>query len=91
MYLCIHAQRFTFKFIFFKQDNSPNSLKHFADDMSGPLSPMSVPAPKQLKYTAGIANGSVRDSAAFMDQTRKVDFLLMLNVSIGSLFLVFGK
>ncbi|KAE9457189.1 hypothetical protein C3L33_10909, partial [Rhododendron williamsianum] len=53
-------------------DNSPNSLKHFADDMSGPLSPMSVPAPKQLKYTAGIANGSVRESAAFMDQTRKM-------------------
>lgn len=53
-------------------DNSPNSLKHYADDMGGPLSPMSVPAPKQLKYTAGIANGSVRESAAFMDQTRKM-------------------
>ncbi|XP_042491564.1 kinesin-like protein KIN-4A [Macadamia integrifolia] len=52
--------------------NSHGSLKHFADDMSGPLSPMSVPAQKQLKYTAGIANGSVRDSAAFMDQTRKM-------------------
>ncbi|KAL7245274.1 hypothetical protein ACSBR2_000569 [Camellia fascicularis] len=52
--------------------NSHNSLKHFADDMSAPLSPMSVPAQKQLKYTAGIANGSVRESAAFMDQTRKM-------------------
>ncbi|XP_042487988.1 kinesin-like protein KIN-4A isoform X2 [Macadamia integrifolia] len=52
--------------------NSHGSLKHFADDMTGPLSPMSVPAQKQLKYTAGIANGSVRDSAAFMDQTRKM-------------------
>ncbi|XP_052188411.1 kinesin-like protein KIN-4A isoform X1 [Diospyros lotus] len=52
--------------------NSHNSLKHFADDMSGPLSPMSVPAQKQLKYTAGIANGSVRESAAFMDQSRKM-------------------
>ncbi|XP_059634210.1 kinesin-like protein KIN-4A isoform X2 [Cornus florida] len=51
---------------------SHNSLKHFADDMSGPLSPISVPAQKQLKYTAGIANGSVRDSAAFVDQTRKM-------------------
>ncbi|KAL6966142.1 Kinesin-like protein KIN-4A, partial [Sarracenia purpurea var. burkii] len=53
-------------------DNSHNSPKHFADDMNGPLSPMSVPAQKQLKYTAGIANGSVRESAAFMDQTRKM-------------------
>lgn len=49
-----------------------NSLKHFADEMSGPMSPMSVPAQKQLKYTAGVVNGSVRESAAFMDQTRKM-------------------
>ncbi|XP_059453224.1 kinesin-like protein KIN-4A isoform X1 [Corylus avellana] len=52
--------------------NSQNSLKHFSDDMSGPLSPMSVPAQKQLKYTPGIANGSVRESVAFRDQTRKM-------------------
>ncbi|KAI3684685.1 hypothetical protein L6452_33910 [Arctium lappa] len=52
--------------------NSHNSLKHLADDMSGPLSPNSVPAPKQLKYTAGIANGLVRESAAFLDQKRKM-------------------
>ncbi|KAF5468225.1 hypothetical protein F2P56_012396 [Juglans regia] len=52
--------------------NSQNSLKHFAEDMSGPLSPMSVPAQKQLKYTPGIANGSVRESAAFIDPTRKM-------------------
>lgn len=52
--------------------NSHNSLKHFADDMNGPLSPISVPAQKQLKYTAGIANGSVRESTAFIDQTRKM-------------------
>ncbi|CAA0840685.1 Kinesin-like protein FRA1 [Striga hermonthica] len=49
-----------------------NSHKHNADDTSDPLSPIPVPAQKQLKYTAGIANGSVRDSAAFMDQTRKM-------------------
>ncbi|XP_057986870.1 kinesin-like protein KIN-4A isoform X2 [Hevea brasiliensis] len=55
-----------------EQGNSYNSLKHFADDMSGPLSPMSVPAQKQLKYTPGIANGSVRQTAAFIDQTRKM-------------------
>lgn len=52
--------------------NSHNSLKHVADDMSGPLSPISVPAQKQLKYSAGIANASVRESAAFIDQARKV-------------------
>ncbi|KAK6938656.1 Kinesin motor domain, partial [Dillenia turbinata] len=54
------------------QGNSPNSLKHLAEDMSGPLSPISVPAQKQLKYTPGIANSSVRESAAFIDQTRKM-------------------
>ncbi|KAI4366448.1 hypothetical protein MLD38_022323 [Melastoma candidum] len=48
--------------------NSANSLEYFPDDMSGPLSPVSVPAQKQLKYTPGIVNGSSRDSAAFMDR-----------------------
>ncbi|OWM80703.1 kinesin-like protein KIN-4A [Punica granatum] len=52
--------------------NSHNSLKHSADDLSGPLSPMSVPAQKQLKYTPGIANGSAREYAAFVDHTRKM-------------------
>lgn len=52
--------------------NSQNSLKHLADDLSGSLSPNSVPAPKQLKYTAGIANGLVSESAAFLDQKRKM-------------------
>ncbi|XP_061968892.1 kinesin-like protein KIN-4A isoform X2 [Populus nigra] len=55
-----------------EQRNSHNSLKHLNDDMSGPLSPVSVPAQKQLKYTPGIANGSVRETAAFIDQTRKM-------------------
>lgn len=51
-----------------------NPHKHMADEMSASLSPIPVPAQKQLKYTAGIANGSVREPAAFMDQTRKVEF-----------------
>ncbi|KAF3656305.1 Kinesin-like protein BC2 [Capsicum annuum] len=50
---------------------SGNSIKHFADEMSGPPSPIPVPAQKQLKYSAGIANASVREAAAFIDQTRK--------------------
>ncbi|XVF59373.1 hypothetical protein PTKIN_Ptkin07bG0270600 [Pterospermum kingtungense] len=52
--------------------NSRTSSKHFADDLSGLLPPMSHPAPKQLKFTPGVVNGSVRDSAAFLDQTRKM-------------------
>lgn len=57
-----------------------NLNKHLADDMSSPLSPIPVPAQKQLKYTAGIVNASVRESAAFMDQTRKVDFFLLFHL-----------
>ncbi|MCI42956.1 chromosome-associated kinesin KIF4-like, partial [Trifolium medium] len=40
--------------------------------MSGPLSPMSLPAPKQLKFTPGVVNGSVRESATFLDDARKM-------------------
>lgn len=53
-------------------NNSQGSLKHMADDMSGPLSPISAPAQKQLKYTPGIANGQVRDSAAFIDPKKMI-------------------
>ncbi|CAL1410691.1 unnamed protein product [Linum trigynum] len=56
-----------------EQGTPPNSLKHGADEMmSSPLSPVSVPAPKQLKYTPGIVNVPVRESAAFIDQSRKM-------------------
>lgn len=37
---------------------------------------MSLPAPKQLKFTSGIVNGSVRESATFLDETRKVNIPL---------------
>lgn len=40
--------------------------------MTGALSPMPVPAQKQLKYTAGIANASVTESVSFVNQARKV-------------------
>ncbi|PRQ48038.1 putative plus-end-directed kinesin ATPase [Rosa chinensis] len=52
--------------------NPRTSLKHFADDMSGPLSPISLPAPKQLKFTPGIVSSSVQESATFLNQTRKL-------------------
>ncbi|KHN03601.1 Chromosome-associated kinesin KIF4A [Glycine soja] len=48
------------------------SLKHLADEMSGPLSPMSLPAPKQLKFTPGVVNWSGRESATFLDEARKM-------------------
>ncbi|XP_057429249.1 kinesin-like protein KIN-4A isoform X2 [Lotus japonicus] len=49
--------------------NTPNSLKEYAEM---PLSPVSLPVPKQLKYTPGVANGLTRESAAFVDQGRKM-------------------
>ncbi|KAL5184201.1 Kinesin-like protein KIN-4A [Glycine soja] len=48
------------------------SLKHLADEMSDPLSPMSLPAPKQLKFTPGVVNWSGRESATFLDEARKM-------------------
>ncbi|XP_054797941.1 kinesin-like protein KIN-4A isoform X2 [Prosopis cineraria] len=52
--------------------NSPNSVKHYVEDMNGSLSPVSVPVPKQLKYTPGVVNGLAGESAAFIDQSRKM-------------------
>ncbi|KAF8105696.1 hypothetical protein N665_0157s0260 [Sinapis alba] len=49
----------------------PSSMKHLAEDLSTP-SPMAVPAQKQLKFTPGIANGKVRDSAAFINTNKKM-------------------
>ncbi|KAJ7952827.1 Kinesin-like protein [Quillaja saponaria] len=52
--------------------NSRSSLKHLVDEVTGPLSPTSLPAPKQLKFTPGIVNAPVRESATFLDETRKM-------------------
>ncbi|OIW09457.1 hypothetical protein TanjilG_22731 [Lupinus angustifolius] len=52
--------------------NPPNSVKHYAEDINGPLSPESDSILKQCKYTPGIANGHVRESAAFIDQSRRM-------------------
>ncbi|XP_010558774.1 PREDICTED: kinesin-like protein KIN-4B isoform X2 [Tarenaya hassleriana] len=48
------------------------SSRRYADDSSGPRSPASFPASKHLKFAPGIVNVSVRESAAFLDQTRKM-------------------
>ncbi|XP_010688678.2 kinesin-like protein KIN-4A isoform X2 [Beta vulgaris subsp. vulgaris] len=56
-------------------NNSQGSVKHSVDDthnMSGPFSPVSKPAQKQLKYTPGIANGQVKESAAYIDPKKMV-------------------
>ncbi|KAL9237992.1 hypothetical protein vseg_012475 [Gypsophila vaccaria] len=53
-------------------NNSQGLLKHTVDDMSDPLSPVSAPAQKQLKYSPGIANSQVRESAAYMDAKKMI-------------------
>nr|GEW87304.1 kinesin-like protein KIN-4A [Tanacetum cinerariifolium] len=67
-------------------NNSHNSLKHMSDDMSGPLSLNFVPIPKKLKYTTGIANGSIKESTAFIDQKQKM--VLMSQLSLKKLAMV---
>ncbi|RWW80660.1 hypothetical protein BHE74_00010979 [Ensete ventricosum] len=57
------------------QVSSNGSLKHSADDTSAPLSPIAVPAQKQLKYTAGIVNSPSKGAATFDNQPLKVGFL----------------
>ncbi|XXG56208.1 hypothetical protein AAC387_Pa03g3688 [Persea americana] len=68
--------------------NSHGSMKHSADDSSGPLSPMAVPAQKQLKYTAGIANGP-RGTAVFTNQQRKM--IAISELSMGKKLAVVGQ
>ncbi|KAJ6916320.1 chromosome-associated kinesin KIF4A-like isoform X2 [Populus alba x Populus x berolinensis] len=73
-------------------DSSRSSSKHYADDMSGHLSPMLLPAPKQLKFTPGIVNGPARESVAFLDQTGKViPLLLAVFESVASPLINKGK
>ncbi|CAN7023700.1 unnamed protein product [Brassica oleracea var. botrytis] len=51
----------------------PSAVKHLAEDMNNThSSSMTVPAQKQLKFTPGIANGKVRDSAAFINANKKM-------------------
>ncbi|PKA63557.1 Kinesin-like protein FLA10 [Apostasia shenzhenica] len=48
------------------------SLKHYVDETNAPLSPIALPAQKQLKYTPGIANCRGRDSPTFTKQPLKM-------------------
>ncbi|XBI80398.1 hypothetical protein VPH35_089583 [Triticum aestivum] len=46
------------------------SAKHTADDSNTPLSPVAVPAQKQLKYSAGIVNSPSKGVAALNKQLK---------------------
>ncbi|VAI16555.1 kinesin-like protein KIN-4A isoform X2 [Triticum dicoccoides] len=48
------------------------SAKHTADDSNTPLSPVAVPAQKQLKYSAGIVNSPSKGVAASNKQLKMV-------------------
>ncbi|KAM0901224.1 hypothetical protein ACQ4PT_020111 [Festuca glaucescens] len=48
------------------------SAKHSADDSNTPLSPVAVPAQKQLKYSAGIVNSPSKGAPAFNKQQLKM-------------------
>ena len=54
--------------------------------MNGSLSPMSVPAQKQLKFSPGIVNGPAKESAAFINQTRKVTSFSNFNHNVAICF-----
>ncbi|XP_062193364.1 kinesin-like protein KIN-4A isoform X1 [Phragmites australis] len=48
------------------------SAKHSADDPNTPLSPVAVPAQKQLKYSAGIVNSPSKGISAFNKEQLKM-------------------
>jgi hypothetical protein len=52
--------------------NVNGSVKHSADESGTPLSPVAVPAQKQLKYSAGIANSPSNKNHTFNNQTLKM-------------------
>uniref|UniRef100_A0A1D1ZCR1 Chromosome-associated kinesin KIF4 n=2 Tax=Anthurium amnicola TaxID=1678845 RepID=A0A1D1ZCR1_9ARAE len=69
--------------------NSHNSLKHGVDDTGAPLSPVALPAQKQLKYTPGIANGPIREGTAFINQPRKM--MPIGQLSLGKKLAIVGQ
>ncbi|KMZ68995.1 Kinesin-like protein [Zostera marina] len=52
--------------------NSNGSLKHGADETCTPLSPLTPPAQKQLKYSPGIANSPNTEIVKFMKTQKMV-------------------
>ncbi|KAK3132521.1 hypothetical protein QOZ80_6AG0523600 [Eleusine coracana subsp. coracana] len=56
------------------------SVKHCADDPNTPLSPVAVPAQKQLKYSAGIVNSPSKGIAIFNKDHLKMIPIAQLSV-----------
>ncbi|KAK3129301.1 hypothetical protein QOZ80_6BG0476890 [Eleusine coracana subsp. coracana] len=56
------------------------SVKHCADDPNTPLSPVAVPAQKQLKYSAGIVNSPRKGIAVFDKDHLKMIPIAQLSV-----------
>ncbi|XP_020103102.1 kinesin-like protein KIN-4A isoform X2 [Ananas comosus] len=54
------------------QANSNGSMKHSVEENNTPLSPVAVPAQKQLKYSAGIANSPSKGSNTFNNKPLKM-------------------
>ncbi|CAA6661425.1 unnamed protein product [Spirodela intermedia] len=52
--------------------NSQNAHKHGVDDTSAPISPVALPANKQLKYTPGIVNGPCREAIGSTNTLQKM-------------------
>ncbi|CAL9129096.1 unnamed protein product [Musa textilis] len=69
--------------------SSNGSLKHSADDTSAPLSPISVPAQKQLKYTAGIVNSPSKGTVNFDNQPLKM--VPIGHLSMGKKLAIIGQ
>ncbi|KAJ6834158.1 kinesin-like protein KIN-4A [Iris pallida] len=53
-------------------ENTNGTLKHSADETNAPLSPVAVPAQKQLKYTAGIVNSPSKGTENFTNKPLKM-------------------
>jgi len=64
------------------QRSGNGTAKHSADDPSTPLSPVAVPAQKQLKYSAGIVNSPSEGIAALNKEQLKVLSNISLSVTI---------
>lgn len=69
--------------------NSNGPLKHCSDETNTPISPVALPAQKQLKYTPGIANGPCRETATFSNQTLKM--VPIGHLSMGKKLAVVGQ
>jgi len=64
------------------QKSGNGTANHSADDPNTPLSPVAVPAQKQLKYSAGIVNSPSKGIAAIKKEQLKVSTSIILYLII---------